>query len=155
MIPHSATLCAGDRKKVRGEVSWLPGGPWLVGTALLLAGAAMALAQQPQQVQQPVQQQAGSASAAPDPGPRRPWSNPSQLAVPGAQNSNFDAANAARRKEIAADSALLLKLATELKVEVDKTDKDTLSLKVIRKAAEIEKLAHDVKEKMKLSVSAN
>jgi hypothetical protein len=71
----------------------------------------------------------------------------------GAQN--FAAANAARHKQIADDSARLLKLATELKSEVDKTTKDTLSLTVVRKADEIEKLAHGVKEKMKLTAGAN
>lgn len=64
-------------------------------------------------------------------------------------------ANAERRKQIADDSAALLKLATDLKAEVDKTNKDTLSLTVIRKAEAIEKLAHSVKDKMKLTVSAN
>jgi hypothetical protein len=68
------------------------------------------------------------------------------------EKENFDAANAERKKQIAADSAKLLKLANDLKTEVDKTTKDTLSLNVIRKADEIEKLAHDVKEKMKLTV---
>ncbi len=67
----------------------------------------------------------------------------------------FEAANAARKKQIADDSARLLKLAADLKAEVDKTSKDTLSLTVIRKADEIERLAHAVKEKMKLSVGAN
>lgn len=67
-------------------------------------------------------------------------------------SSNFAAANFERKKQIADDSARLLKLATELKSEVDKTTKDTLSLGVIRKADEIEKLAHSVKEKMKLTV---
>jgi hypothetical protein len=43
-------------------------------------------------------------------------------------------------------------LSTELKAEVDKTDKDTLSLAVIRKAQDIEKLAHAVKENMKIAV---
>jgi hypothetical protein len=38
---------------------------------------------------------------------------------------------------------------------VDKTTKDTLSLSVIRKAGEIEKLAHNVKEKMKLTVGGS
>jgi hypothetical protein len=32
---------------------------------------------------------------------------------------------------------------------VDKSDKNTLSLDVVRKADEIEKLAHSVKERMK------
>jgi hypothetical protein len=54
-------------------------------------------------------------------------------------------ADAARKKEIAEESAKLLRMATELKTEVDKTTKDTLSVQVIRKANEIERLAHDVK----------
>jgi len=71
------------------------------------------------------------------------------------QEQNLDAINEARRKQIADESAALLKLATDLKSEVDKTNKDTLSMNVIRKADAIEKLAHDVKEKMKLSVGSN
>ena len=71
------------------------------------------------------------------------------------KKDNFEAANAERKKEIASDSAKLLKLATELKAEVDKTNKDTLNLKVVRKADEIEKLAHSVKEKMQLTVGAS
>jgi hypothetical protein len=59
------------------------------------------------------------------------------------QKEDFEAANAARKK---------LMLAADLKTEVDKTNKDTLSLNVIRKADAIEKLARDVKEKMKLTV---
>jgi hypothetical protein len=72
-----------------------------------------------------------------------------------AKQQNFEAANAERKKQIADDSAKLLKLATDLKTEVDKTSKDTLSLNVIRKADEIERLAHNVKEKMKLTVGTN
>jgi hypothetical protein len=70
-----------------------------------------------------------------------------------AAQKNFATANAERRKQISDDSAKLLKLATDLKAEVDKTTKDTLSLGVIRKADEIEKLAHSVKEKMKLTAA--
>ncbi|MGA2808831.1 MAG: hypothetical protein ABSE87_11905 [Terracidiphilus sp.] len=72
-----------------------------------------------------------------------------------AKKQSFEAANAERKKQIADDSAKLLKLATDLKAEVDKTNKDTLSLNVIRKADEIERLAHSVKEKMKLTVGAS
>jgi hypothetical protein len=72
-----------------------------------------------------------------------------------AKKDSFEAANAQRKKEIGAASAKLLKLATELKAEVEKTDKDTLSIGVIRKADEIEKLAHSVKEKMQLTVGAS
>jgi len=68
------------------------------------------------------------------------------------KKDSYAAANTERRKQIADDSAKLVKLATDLKAEVDKTSKDTLSLNVIRKADEIERLAHNVKEKMKLTV---
>jgi len=73
----------------------------------------------------------------------------------GIQQANFEAANLERRRQITEDSAQLLKLATELKAEIEKTSKDTLSLAVIRKAEEIERLAHNVQLKMKLTVNAN
>jgi hypothetical protein len=38
---------------------------------------------------------------------------------------------------------------------VDKTNADMLSVNVIRKAAEIEKLAHSIKQKMKSTVGAS
>ena len=68
---------------------------------------------------------------------------------------HYEAANAARQKQLADDSAKLLELAVALKAEVDKTNKDTLSLSVIRKADAIEKLAHNVKEKMKLTIGGS
>lgn len=71
------------------------------------------------------------------------------------KKQSFEAANAERKKQINSETTKLLKLATELKSEVDKTDKDTLSVGVIRKADEIEKLAHSVKEKMQLTVGAS
>lgn len=58
-------------------------------------------------------------------------------------------ANLARQKDIQRDTEQLLKLATELKAAVDKSNENTLSLDVIRKADEIEKLAHSVKDKMR------
>jgi hypothetical protein len=70
------------------------------------------------------------------------------------KQQNFEAANVERKRQIAEDSANLLKLAVELKAEVDKTNKDVLSITVIRKADAIEKLARQVKEKMKLTVGA-
>jgi hypothetical protein len=72
-----------------------------------------------------------------------------------AKQQSFDAANAERKKQLSDESAKLLTLAMALKAEVDKTNKDMLSLNVIRKADEIEKLAHNVKEKMKLTVGGS
>jgi hypothetical protein len=58
-------------------------------------------------------------------------------------------ANQEREAQLKRDTERLFKLATELRNYVDKTDENTLSLTVIKKADEIEKLAHSVKEKMK------
>jgi hypothetical protein len=54
-----------------------------------------------------------------------------------------------RQKRLVADTDKLLSLATDLKAQVDKSTKDTLSVDVIKKAEEIEKLARSVKERMK------
>jgi hypothetical protein len=59
--------------------------------------------------------------------------------------------NAERQDEIKRDSDKLLKLATELKEYVDKSNENILSIEVVKKAEEIEKYAHSVKEKMKTS----
>ena len=52
-----------------------------------------------------------------------------------------------QQKQIYDEGANLLKLANTLKSEVDKTTADTLSLAVIRRADEIEKLAHKMRTK--------
>ncbi len=57
--------------------------------------------------------------------------------------------NLKRQQDLKKDTDKLLELATQLKQYVDKTNENTLSLEVIKKAQEIEKLAHSVKEKMK------
>ncbi|GGG84932.1 hypothetical protein [Edaphobacter dinghuensis] len=57
--------------------------------------------------------------------------------------------NSDRQKQLVDDTNKLLVLATQLKQDVDKTNKDVLSVDVIKKADEIEKLAHSVKERMK------
>lgn len=60
--------------------------------------------------------------------------------------------NKRRQQEIRDDTAKLFQLATELKAAVDKSNENVLSLDVVRKAGEVEKLAKQVKEKMKESV---
>ena len=57
--------------------------------------------------------------------------------------------NERRQKQIVDDTDKLLQLVQQLKVEVEKSDKHTLSASVVKKAEEIEKLARGVKEKMK------
>jgi hypothetical protein len=58
-------------------------------------------------------------------------------------------ANVERQAALKADTDKLVKLATELKAYVDKSNENVLSLEVLKKAEEIEKLARSVKEKMK------
>lgn len=58
-------------------------------------------------------------------------------------------ANADRQAALKIDTDRLVKLAAELKDYVDKTNENMLSIEVLKKAEEIEKLAHSVKEKMK------
>jgi hypothetical protein len=58
-------------------------------------------------------------------------------------------ANLDRQAALKNDTDKLFKLATELKDSVDKSNENVLSLEVLKKAEEIEKLAHSVKEKMK------
>jgi len=115
-----------------------------------LAFAALAPVAGQQPLQSPPAAQA-PASATPAPG-----ADAQRNAGDGqAGKQNPDAASAERKKQPAIEAENLLKLATGLKAEVDKTTQDTLSLPVIRKAGEIERLAHAVREKTKLTESAN
>jgi hypothetical protein len=58
-------------------------------------------------------------------------------------------ANQERQAQLRRDTERLFRLSSELKQYVDKSSEDTLSLEVVKKAEEIEKLARSVKEKMK------
>jgi hypothetical protein len=53
-----------------------------------------------------------------------------------------------RRQQINGECADLLKMATSLKTQVDKTTKDQLSVAVVRQAGQIEKLARAMKDEM-------
>jgi hypothetical protein len=59
------------------------------------------------------------------------------------------ARNEDRQKDLKRDTIKLLELATELKQYVDRTNESVLSLEVIHKSEEIEKLARNIKNKMK------
>lgn len=56
--------------------------------------------------------------------------------------------NRERFARVKKDTDQLLELATQLKKSVDEANDQTLSLEVIRKAAQIEKLAKQVRQKM-------
>jgi hypothetical protein len=65
------------------------------------------------------------------------------------QDRMFKEANKKRQQDIKTDTDRLFQLATELKAAVDKTNENMLSLDVIKKAEQVEKLAKKVKENMK------
>lgn len=57
--------------------------------------------------------------------------------------------NKQRQEKLKQDTDKLLQLATELKQYVDKTNESILSLDVIKKTEEIEKLSRSIRDKMK------
>ena len=81
------------------------------------------------------------------PTPRRP-SSPDGKGESDSNAPNFDPKNMleANQKDIKKNVEKLFQLATELKAEVDKTDEvKVLSVALLKKAEEIEKLAHSIR----------
>jgi hypothetical protein len=66
-----------------------------------------------------------------------------------AQKEMEKKANEQRQADLKRDTAKLLQLSTELKQYMDKSSENVLSVDVVRKAEEIEKLAHSVRTKMR------
>ncbi len=64
-------------------------------------------------------------------------------------NERMKAMNKDRVARIKRDTDRLLALATELKQYVDKTNENVMSVEVIKKAEEVEKLAKNIRERMK------
>jgi hypothetical protein len=98
------------------------------------------------------QQGTGHGPPPPEPPTINPLDQPNE--VPDSVHARMEqervkAANDDRHKKLAADADKLIELSNELKADVDKTSKDELSMEVMRKAGEIEKLAHDVQGRMK------
>ena len=83
--------------------------------------------------------------------PQQPGTNPADEDEARARMTH-DMEKKAAKERVAAlkvDTDKLLRLSIELKSYVDKSDENVLSLEVIRKAEEIEKLAKSVRDKMK------
>jgi len=132
---------------------------WKVGSAgvilaMILAAGLRTTPVAAQQQQQPPHQ----PGAMPD--ISQPSSTPHMPGVPAAETAPdpmrasmreqmIHQANEQRHKKMLDDANKLVQLSNELKVDVEKTQKDELSLEVLKKAAELEKLAHDVQQKMK------
>ena len=117
--------------------------------ALITAAAAHAQAGPPQRPQPTIpQQQQGN----PFP-PRDPRTGlPNQPDNPFGRNpdeTGRKARDIERQKRLVGDTDRLLALATQLKADVDKTDRHMLSIDVIRRSEEIEKLAKSIKDRAK------
>ena len=80
--------------------------------------------------------------------PGRPGTDPSDGYDPIMMERRLNALNLARQKEMISDTNKLLKLAKELNDEVTAKSAASLTEDQLHKIAEIEKLAHNVKEKM-------
>jgi hypothetical protein len=108
---------------------------------LLSAGVAGGMA-----VRVPEQQQNPIAPPTQDPRKQPPDAAPEPPPIPGAEKRILEE----NQKEIKKKVEKLYELATELKDEVEKTDSSkVLSLSLVRRAEEIEKLAHDIKNRSK------
>ena len=70
------------------------------------------------------------------------------------QMQKFGAANAERKRQLDLDSARLLKLAAELNAELKRTGEAEVPLTAAARVDMIEKLAHAVTDKMKLTMAA-
>lgn len=93
-------------------------------------------------------QQPTIAQASQQPAPPGAPDNGMQI-PPEMQKRMQKKANEQRQADLKRDTEKLVKLSMELKQYVDKTNENVLSLDVIKKAEEIEKLAHSVRTKMR------
>ena len=87
---------------------------------------------------------AGAVPAAPDPAPAASAETPK--AAPAPEQQNRSAANAGAKDTVSTECADLLKLAASLKTEVDRTNKDELSVPVVLDARQIELMARKMRE---------
>jgi hypothetical protein len=121
---------------------------WLLGGLAILAFASPSVI-----AQQPAPSSATSTEAKPASVDTTPANTTPDAAPPESLTQRrADAAMQGRKNQLAVDTAKLLQLANELKAEMDKSSKDTLSLSVIKKADEVEKLARKVRAEMKASI---
>jgi len=131
----------------------------LASTCLLVAisivpAAGQAPAQTPATAPAPAQGQDKTPANPPAPAPPAATAAQTPAGTPAEAHAETHVAQAETHKDqIAADSAKLFQLANELKAEMDKSTKDTLSLSVMKKAEEVEKLAHKVRDEMRASLS--
>lgn len=125
--PHHCLRCSGGLL-----------GPLACCVALVVAAGAGLLRAHAQSAPASATAPPQKVASAPTPATSAPAAGQQELSPTGN-------AEDARKEQIASDCADLLKMATDLKSEVDKSTKDVLSVGVVRKAGEIEQLAHKVR----------
>ena len=105
-----------------------------------------------------------SQSDAANPNPVQPKSqarptthdpNPTPAADPKSQPSTPATPEEMRQAQIEADTKKLFQLSAELRAEVGKTYKESLSLTVLKKAEQVEKLAKSLKVEMNQEAAAS
>jgi hypothetical protein len=135
-------------ESARRPIRWVyPALTWVLAMAMLPAlplalrcGAQNTAGQQhPTMLQQPIGQHLGGMDDL-------PGGNPIQ------NERLLRALNADRQKSLVSDTNKLLRLVNELNAEIARTNPNALTEAQLRKVAEIEKLAHNVKDKMSTSV---
>ena len=124
-----------------------------VASSVGMSGSGVALGQATQSPATPAQQSSGPARTSND-AAASSKTDASAASKPGGADANAPAAAGVqpvndKQKKLAADTDRLLAMANDLKQQVDKTNKDVLSVDVIKKAEEIEKLARRIRGRLK------
>jgi hypothetical protein len=138
------------RRKIRKYAVLLAMG--IVAMGSLLAGRARAVVAQIPQAPGPGSSGASMPSSSlptSEPGIGPSASNPNDPATMRMKHERQIAVDNDRHKRMVADANKLLEMATELKAEVDKSTPNETSVTAYNKADQIEKLAHDVKQRLK------
>jgi hypothetical protein len=116
---------------------------WTAAT-VLLSGASWVACQTPSTP--PAHHEASGNSVAPG---AEAKGKPKDAKTLSATQKALSPAEIEHRQKMVAESTQMLSLAVALKAAVDKTNKDTLSLNVIRRANELERLARSMKEELR------
>lgn len=119
---------------------------WLLSTTLAFGFSGLAAHAQQQQPVSPIHEPGAPAEASGFGNTNPNAHDPEQAHMMREMSKDR---NALRQKEIVDDTNQMMDLIKSLKDDVDKSSKDQLSLTVVNTAAEIEKLAKSVKEKMR------
>jgi hypothetical protein len=115
----------------------------LIFAALLVSSCRLAQAQASQPAKPPG---VDTTTQQPAPAPHQTDAAPP---TPAAPTTTPASPEELRQAQLVADTNKLYQMAQELQAEVAKSNKDTLSLAVIKKATEVETLARSLKERMR------